>query len=87
MRIVPAAGAVPDDELEVPVVEVPVVPVEVEPDVDPVPDVVPDDEVPDVVPLEDVLLLTGEVFVKSTRNVSMRVEHPNAVSAPSVPSQ
>jgi len=82
MRIVPAAGVVPDDEVEVPVVEVPVVPVEVEP----VPDVVPDDE-PDVVPVDDVLLLTGEVFVKSTRNVSMRVEHPNAVSAPSVPSQ
>jgi len=70
------------------------VPVEVlPPDVLP-PDVLPPDVLPDVEPdvpppdVEPDVLPTDEVVpVKSTRNVSIRVVHPHAVSGPRVLSQ
>ena len=48
---------------------------------------VPDVPLSDVVLLDVVLPLPESGPLRSTRNVSMRVEHPNEVSGPSVPSQ
>jgi hypothetical protein len=85
-RVVPLADVVvPDDEPVLPVEELPVLPVDDEP-LELPDDVPPDDVPPDDVPPDEPLLVPY-VAVRSTRNVSIRVEHPNAESAPSAPSQ
>jgi fused signal recognition particle receptor len=92
---------VPPPEPELPDVVPPPELVDPEPDVvpppelvDPEPDVVPPPELvdpePDVVPPPELVDPEPDVpedDCKSTMNVSIRVAHPNEVSAPSVPSQ
>ena|SRR5260370_31691721 len=96
--VVPVLDAVPDDAVAVPLADVPLAGVvDVAPDGKLLVVVVAGVVVTGVlligaalldnVLLEVVLLAAAEAPVKSTMKVSMRVEHPNAVSGPSVPSQ